>query len=207
MHAGIGYVGRVAVGAGLSGAQLSHFTIPADSRLAGSFHAVASRLHATRERWDDAAVLHLFAASLRGPADSRSLTDFLLAADLFSGAGDSGAACAALERAAAVAVRVGRLGDARYCRQRVKLTGSSGCSQDWGTLLTDLVVPAPGAIYVEAPDPRTRALFRSDRSDLPAAPGPIIVDPPDLVRPISIDADAAWAAPILVPPRITWPEV
>jgi hypothetical protein len=227
MHAGIDYWAQVAVPAGLSGARLAYLGGSADTRVADSFHAVASRLHATRERWDDAALLHVFAADLRGPADARSLTDLLLATDLFSGAGDFEAACAALERAGSIAVRVGRIGDARYCRQRLRLTGEPGCARLWGTL-TDLVAPAPGPISFAAPDLTSRVGFgthlpaapgpisvegpdlTSDSgfgAHVPAAPGPIIVDPPDLVEPISSEVRAALSAPALVLPEIAWPGV
>ena len=204
VHAGIEYVDQVAVVAGLSGAQLSYLGVVADTRLANAFHAVASRLHDTRDRWHDAALLHVFAADLRGPADPRSLTDLLLAADLFSSAGSSAAACAALERAGAIAVRVGRLDDARHCRERVKLTGSPGCSRAWGRLLTDVVVPAPGPVSVEAPDFEGRVGFGSH---LPAAPGPIFADPPNLAQPISSEAEATLSAPAFVPPEIARPGV
>jgi hypothetical protein len=203
MHAGIDYVGQVAAVAGLSGARLSYLGASADTRVADSFHAVASQLHGTRDRWDDAALLHVFAADLRGPADARSLTDLLLAADLFAGAGDLEAACATLERAVSIAVRVGRIDDARYCRQRVRLTGEPGCARTRGTL-TDVVAPVPGPIVVEAPDLTPHVGFGSH---LPAAPGPVIVDPPDLVTPISSEVRAVLTIPALVPPEIAWPDV
>lgn len=203
MHAGIDYGGQVAVVAGLSGAQISYLGASTDTGIADAFHAVASRLHATRERWGDAALLHVFAAELRGPADTRSLTDLLLAADLFSSAGDLEAACAALEKAGSIAVRMGRLSDARYCRQRLKLTGEPGCARGWGAF-ADQVAPAPGPVSVDAPDLTSRVGFGSH---LPAAPGPIFVDPPDLVTPISSEVRAALSVPALVPPEIAWPDV
>lgn len=204
LDAGIEHVGRVVVNAGLSGAQLSYLAVPTDTRVADSFHAVASRLHATRERWGDAALLHVFAADLRGPADPKSLTDLMLAADLFSGAGDHAVACAVLERATAVAVRVGRLNDARYCHERAKLTGSAGCSETWGSLLTDFIVPAPGSISVDPPDLKAGAKFGSH---LPPPPGPIIVDSPDLAKSTWPGADAVPIVPAVAAPRLPWPEV
>lgn len=201
------YVGRVDVIAGLSGAQLSYRGLPTHRGLADSFHAVANRLQATRERWDDAALLHVFAANLRGPADPGSVTDLLLAADLFSAGGEYAAACAVLQRAAAISVRAGRLRDARYCRQRARLTGSSRCSEAERSRFAAMVVPAPGPITVEAPDLRTREEPAPRPSHLPAAPGPIIVDPPDLLTPGSSGTDIGMSAPALIPPELVRPEV
>ena len=164
--------------AGLGAADIPVASRAASDRLADSFHSVAMRLHATPARSGDAAVLHLFAADLRGLDDARSVADLRWASNLFAADGDLQAACAAMETAGRVAIRYGGLGAARQSYGRARELGRTGCSDGWGKFLSTLLAPAPGPILVGAPG---QELIDRGQAQAIAAPEPIEVGSPDLV--------------------------
>jgi hypothetical protein len=192
------------VPAGLGAADIPVVDRAASDRLADSFHSVAMRLHAAPTRRGDAAVLHVFAADLRGLDDARSVSDLRLASNLFAADGNPKAACAAMETAGRVAVRFGSLSAARQSYSRARELGRTGCSDGWGEFLATLLAPAPGPIVVRTPG---RELVDRGQVQPIAPPGPIEVGPPDLTLPFSCEDESVLRFPALTPPEIQWPDV
>ena len=119
--------------------------------VAESFHRLAVRYHARIERWSDAAVFHLLAAELRGFDDAASVEDLRLAASFLHYAGEPAKACAAMEKAAMVALRVGRYVEADRCLRVASRIGGQGCSETWEEMWAELSIPAPAPIEVLPP--------------------------------------------------------
>ncbi|MFQ5889598.1 MAG: hypothetical protein ACE5JR_06045 [Gemmatimonadota bacterium] len=142
-------------------------------RLAVTLHQEAVRLHPDPSRWSDAAVLHLFAAEMRGTDDPGSVGDLIVAANLFYEDGEGGRACAALEKAGDASLAVGDIEtaeltyriaaivavdelDRRAAKTLIEKASSTGqpvlerdasvgtgCAEMWNEIIEGLVVPAP----------------------------------------------------------------
>ncbi len=144
--------------------------------VAESFHRLAVRYHARIERWSDAAVFHLLAAELRGLDDSASVEDLRLAASFFHYAREPAKACAAMEKAAMVALRVGRYVEADRSLRVARQLGGQGCSEKWEEMWADLSIPAPAPI--EVPPPALKAVDLEEGFQRPVLRIPEISAPP-----------------------------
>ncbi len=125
------------------------------ARVATALRNEAERLHDVRQRWPDAATLHLHAAVAHDFRDEAALRDLLLAGSLLYRQGDVGAAILVMEKAVDTALRTRNLHKAWFAYQNATaLAQQEGRSHagDWDELVRSRVVPAPSArVTLEAP--------------------------------------------------------